>query len=138
MDAAPGPRLRLLIVDDDEEARVTYRRGLEAHFELELASGVADALAVLDRASFHAVVSDDRMPDGRGVDLLRAVAQKTPDTVRLLLTGYAPIGVGGLLTSGVIHAILHKPLLPAELETRVCDELAFRRSLTPPFGRPKL
>ncbi len=124
-------RLRLLVVDDDEEARQTYQRGLTPRYEVAIAAGVGEALAILgSSAPFDVVVSDDRMPDGRGVDLLRQVAERTPGTVRLLLTGYAPLGVGGLLTTGVIHAILHKPLLPSELEARVADELAFRRSLS--------
>ncbi len=124
-------RLRLLVVDDDEEARQTYQRGLTPRYEVAIAAGVGEALAILGAsAPFDVVVSDDRMPDGRGVDLLRQVAERTPGTVRLLLTGYAPLGVGGLLTTGVIHAILHKPLLPSELEARVADELAFRRSLS--------
>ena len=124
-------RLRLLVVDDDEEARQTYQRGLTPRYEVAIAAGVGEALAILGAsATFDVVVSDDRMPDGRGVDLLRQVAERTPGTVRLLLTGYAPLGVGGLLTTGVIHAILHKPLLPSELEARVADELAFRRSLS--------
>ncbi len=124
-------RLRLLVVDDDEDARQTYQRGLTPRYEVAIAAGVGEALVILGTAPvFDVVVSDDRMPDGRGVDLLRQVAERTPGTVRLLLTGYAPLGVGGLLTTGVIHAILHKPLLPSELEARVADELAFRRSLS--------
>ena len=124
-------RLRLLVVDDDEEARQTYQRGLTPRYDVAIAAGVGEALEILGAGPpFDVVVSDDRMPDGRGVDLLRQVAEKTPATVRLLLTGYAPLGVGGLLTTGVIHSILHKPLLPSELEARVADELAFRRSLS--------
>ena len=124
-------RLRLLVVDDDEDARQTYQRGLTPRYEVAIAAGVGEALVILGAApAFDVVVSDDRMPDGRGVDLLRQVAERTPGTVRLLLTGYAPLGVGGLLTPGVIHAILHKPLLPSELKASVAEELAFRRSLS--------
>jgi two-component system, NtrC family, response regulator PilR len=80
----------LLIVDDEPSARETLalllrRRG---HHVLE-AGGVAAAMKRLSEDVFDVVITDLRMPDGDGLDVLRAVKTHTPDSEVILLTAFA-------------------------------------------------
>ena len=80
----------ILIVDDEASARVTLgllltKRG---HRVTE-AEGVAAAVKALADAAFEVVVTDLRMPDGDGLDVLRAARTHCPDADVILLTAYA-------------------------------------------------
>jgi DNA-binding NtrC family response regulator len=80
----------LLVVDDKTSARGTLalllrRRG---HRVLE-ADGVAAAMKCLSEDVFDIVITDLRMPDGDGLDVLRAVKTHAPDTEVILLTAFA-------------------------------------------------
>ncbi len=60
---------------------------LEPTFEVTLAEGVLDAVSKLEGASYDAIVSDDKMPDGRGRALLASVRDRFPLTRRVLISG---------------------------------------------------
>ncbi|HUF90880.1 MAG TPA: sigma-54 dependent transcriptional regulator [Candidatus Limnocylindria bacterium] len=80
----------LLIVDDEPSARATLalllrRRG---HHVLE-AGGVAAAMKRLSEDVFDVIITDLRMPDGDGLDVLRAVKAHAPSSEVILLTAFA-------------------------------------------------
>jgi DNA-binding NtrC family response regulator len=80
----------LLVVDDEPSARGTLvlllrKRG---HRVVE-ADGVAAAVKRLGEAIFDLIVTDLRMPDGDGLDVLRAAKAHAPETEVILLTAYA-------------------------------------------------
>ena len=76
--------------------------------------GGVQALQVLEREPFDVVVSDMRMPGMDGVALLREVHRRYPETVRLVLSGYAdPTSVSSVME--VAHRYLMKPCDPADL-----------------------
>jgi DNA-binding NtrC family response regulator len=81
---------RLLVVDDEPAARTTLalllrRRG---HHVVE-ADGVVTATKRLTEEVFDLVVTDLRMPDGDGLDVLKAAKAHAPATEVILLTAYA-------------------------------------------------
>src|SRR5437870_1355483 len=80
----------LLVVDDEPSARSTLALLLRkrGHRVLE-AEGVASATTRLAEEVFDLVVTDLRMPDGDGLDVLRAAKAHAPDTEVILLTAYA-------------------------------------------------
>jgi two-component system response regulator HydG len=80
----------LLVVDDETSARTTLALLLRkrGHRVLE-ASGVAAAARTLGEEVFDLVVTDLRMPDGDGLDVLRAAKSQAPATEVILLTAYA-------------------------------------------------
>lgn len=75
MDSRQAPAVRriLLLEDDEEHARIIQRSfdGREASFELTTASTLAEGMRALDTGSFGLVISDWRLPDGEGLDLLK-------------------------------------------------------------------
>ncbi|MCX7960391.1 MAG: response regulator [Burkholderiales bacterium] len=110
--AAPAPpkRPRLLLVDDEERVLNALRALLGERFEIETATSGEEALARLQAGRFHVLVSDQRMPGMAGVELLRRARALAPDTVRLLLTGYADLAaIVGSVNEGEVFRFLSKP-----------------------------
>jgi NtrC-family two-component system response regulator AlgB len=82
----------VLIVDDEKNIRAhlaTYVRGL-GH-RVETAADAAEGLRVLERVAADAVFADVRMPGMDGVELLREVRRRRPDTAVVLMTAYATV-----------------------------------------------
>jgi two-component system response regulator RegA len=81
----------VLVVDDDEVFRTRLGRALgERGFAVTLAASVAEALAMAEEAPEFAVV-DLRMPGQSGMELLKALKAKDPNTRVVMLTGYGSI-----------------------------------------------
>lgn len=80
----------VLVVDDESSVREMLGILLEKEGHLvSSASGVREATALLKHDPFDAVLSDIRMPDGSGIDVLRAARETDPDTIVILLTAFA-------------------------------------------------
>jgi PAS domain S-box-containing protein len=79
---------RVLIVDDDEACRRVVTRILrKADFDVTAVDGGFKAISALEQSAFDVVVSDVHMPDGGGLDLLRAVRRIDLDVPVILMTG---------------------------------------------------
>jgi two-component system sensor histidine kinase/response regulator len=83
---------RVLLVDDEESlidalAEFLRMRG----FEVETAMNSRQALALIHERSFSVVVSDLRMPGMNGVELLEQVLDVDPETVVIIMTGFASV-----------------------------------------------
>jgi CheY-like chemotaxis protein len=83
---------RILCVDDEENVLRAFERNLRGHFELQTAVGSERGLQKLaDHGPFAVVVSDLRMPGMDGIHFLAEVKRRSPDTVRLMLSGNADL-----------------------------------------------
>ncbi|MGE5503808.1 MAG: HD domain-containing phosphohydrolase [Actinomycetota bacterium] len=81
---------RLLIVDDDANLLAGLSRLLGEQFAVTTVDNGPDALRkVVEEGPFAAVLCDMRMPGMDGIDVLRRLAEISPDTVRMMLTGNA-------------------------------------------------
>jgi len=83
----------LLIVDDEQSIRemldIAFRK---SGHRVETAANVADALRKLQNQIFDLVISDIRMPQASGLDLLRQVQESHPDTLVILITAHGTTG----------------------------------------------
>ncbi len=84
---------RVLIVDDEPEIARSLRRVLRETYEVYLVSSAEEALAKLDEVRPDIVISDFRMPEMNGAELLSDVGRRLPDSIRLLLSGLAELDV---------------------------------------------
>jgi two-component system response regulator PilR (NtrC family) len=86
--AAPHPA-RILIVDDEPDLRTLYELTLlrEGH-KVEAAACVTEALAMLKAHSFDLMITDMRLPDGMGLDLLRHLTQQQRPERAIVITAY--------------------------------------------------
>ena len=120
----------ILIVDDEEPVRVTLGAILsEVGHTVTLAAGLGDALVFLIDTEFDVVLTDLRLDDGDGLAVLEHTRRHWPDTVTLILTGYASVDSAiGAIRRGA-YDYLCKPCPPEELIATIarCIE---RRQLT--------
>lgn len=118
----------LWIVDDDEVLRERMARAMRSRgFEVTTSPDVDSALALLDgeaAAPTHAIV-DLRMPGKHGLELVRALHARSPDTLILVLTGYGSIATAvDAVRLGAVQ-VLPKPADADEILT------AFSRAVAP-------
>ena len=82
----------VLFVDDEPNILRAIKRALfTMDITLLLAESGAKALELLEKNEVHVVISDMKMPQMSGAELLEQVAINYPETFRVVLTGYADI-----------------------------------------------
>ncbi len=106
----------VLLVDDERRSLEALRRTLEEDFFVHTASSVAQAFSILENETIHIVLSDQRMPDTTGVEFLKTVREKWPDTVRMILSGYTDTqDIIAAINEAGIYQYLLKPWHPDQL-----------------------
>ena len=102
---------RVLLVDDEPLVLEGLKRQLRKKVDIETASSGREGLAILERSGpFAVVVSDMRMPEMNGSQFLEQVRQRSPDTVRMILSGQAEIeSTIAAVNLGQIFRFLTKP-----------------------------
>lgn len=85
----------LLIIDDEEQLRKLLGRllALEGYTIYE-AGNIKSAYKILDKEEIHVVLSDVKLPDGNGVELVQQLRAKYPATEIIVLTAYGNIADG--------------------------------------------
>jgi FixJ family two-component response regulator/GGDEF domain-containing protein len=102
---------KILFVDDEPAVLDGYRRMLHREFEVDTAVGGEVGLSMIhDCGPYCVVISDMRMPGMNGAEFLYQVRQKSPDTVRMLLTGGTDLNAAiDAVNEGNIFRFLTKP-----------------------------
>jgi putative nucleotidyltransferase with HDIG domain len=111
----------VLFVDDEVNILKALKR-LTRHepWTVLCAARASEALELMDRSPAQVVVSDQRMPEMSGVDLLQAVRDRYPDVVRMMLTGYTEINVAvDAINRGEIYRLITKPWNDEELKATI-------------------
>ena len=91
-DASTAPRAVILVVDDDADQRASLKEDLEHEgFAIELAAGGRAGVERVKRGDIDLVVSDVKMPDLDGLDLLREVRAFDPSLCVIIITGFGSI-----------------------------------------------
>lgn len=119
-------RHKILLVDDDVRVVTALQRSLWKVYSIETAGGASEALEAISRNTYAVVVSDLKMPQMDGIQLLQKVQQSCPDTVRILLTGYADLDSAlAAVNQGNVFRFLTKPcsqeLLTATLDAALAQ-----------------
>ena len=115
---------KILIVDDDTTFCIMLRKWLEKRgFEVDTAFSYKDAVKQLDKAGFDLVLTDLRLPDKDGIDLLRVIKEKTPETQVLLMTGYADIQTAVTAIKLGAFDYVAKPVIPDEILKKLQEAL---------------
>ncbi|MGB1009005.1 MAG: response regulator [Thiolinea sp.] len=101
---------RVLFVDDEERILKSMRALFRRKYQVTITTDGYQAIELLGEQHFHLLVTDQRMPSMSGVDLLRSAKNVSPDTVRILLTGYADLAaIIGSVNDGEVYRFLNKP-----------------------------
>lgn len=114
---------RVLIVDDDMRLLSAIKRTLRKDFDLTVAAGAQEAIKIMEASEpFAVVVSDQNMPDIKGVVFLNAVEKKWPLVVRMMLTGNNDQGTAiDAINKGKIFRFINKPCDQETLATAIKD-----------------
>lgn len=118
MQVSPDlPPPRLLLVDDEPNILNSLRRLLRAEgYAIRTADGGMQALELLAQEPADVIISDMRMPMMSGAEFLKQAREHWPDSVRILLTGFADMAsTVSAVNEGGIHAYLNKPWDDAHL-----------------------
>lgn len=110
----------LVLVDDEERMLRSLAMLFRPHYNLFMTTDARDALQYVRDHKVHVIVSDQRMPIMRGADLLREVRNVSPNTMRLLLTGYSELeAIVASVNEGEVFRFINKPWDAAELKQTV-------------------
>lgn len=85
-------KIKVLFVDDEKSILVALRRLCrDTGWDIYTAENGDEGLAIIDEHMIDLVVSDMRMPKMNGAEFLEQVVERSPSTVRILLTGYSEV-----------------------------------------------
>ena len=121
---------KVLVVDDEE----LVTEGLERVFYGEdfktlTASSAEQAISILEQETISVIVSDDQMPGLSGSQLMALARKRYPETIRILLTGYATVeSAVQAINEGEIYRFFVKPCDFTMLRDVVLEALASART----------
>ncbi len=110
-------KYKILLVDDEENNLMLLYRTLRGKYDIVKTTSPLDAIELMKTQQFHLILSDHKMPEMDGVELLKHVYENYPETVRILVTAYSDITILiGSINEAKIYRYIKKPFNPAELE----------------------
>jgi len=100
----------LLIVDDEEHVTRSLKRSLRDQYNVFTANSAREALDILNTQNVGVVLTDQRMPDMTGVELLTVVREKYPFATGIILSGYSDSSaLADALNLGSVRGFIPKP-----------------------------
>jgi len=106
----------VVFVDDEERILRSLRMLFRGRYNVLMTTSGREAINMVRTRPVHAIVSDQRMPEMLGVDVLREVRAVSPATMRLLLTGYSDLqAIVASVNEGEIFRFIEKPWQPQYL-----------------------
>jgi signal transduction histidine kinase len=119
---------KVLVVDDEESVVVTIKAILQLDgYDVTTTTSGAQARAMVREAEYDLVLTDLRLEDGDGLDVLKAVRERYPETVTIMLTGYASLESAIQAIRAGAYDYLVKPSEVEELRATVARGLERRR-----------
>ena len=123
-------RYSILVVDDEPAFRLFVSTVLrDAGYEVRAAQNGAEALTLLGARHFHLVLTDLKMPDVSGIEILEAVRRDSPETPVILITAFGTIESAVEATRKGAADYLLKPLKDPEELRRVVGRALHERRL---------
>ncbi|MFN2530870.1 MAG: HD domain-containing phosphohydrolase [Pyrinomonadaceae bacterium] len=111
---------KLLIVDDELPNLRLLERLFRPDYQCLTASSGAEAIKLLDQHDIAVIITDQRMPEMTGIELLKSSADRRPHMVRILLTGYTDIEtLVEAVNCGLVYMYVSKPWKNDDLKLRI-------------------
>lgn len=122
---------KILIVDDEKDEldslSMTLQNAEQFKTKIKTATNSDLALSELKKHKYDLVISDFRMPNLDGIELLNVIKVKYPDTLRMLITGYPDIDVTKkAINKAEIHHFIEKPWYTDDLISAIQGALKKR------------
>ena len=115
---------KLLIVDDEAANLRLLERLFSRDYYCLTASSGAEAIQLLEQHDAAILITDQRMPQMTGIELLKRTSELRPHMVRILLTGYTDVeALVEAINCGLVHTYITKPWSNDDLELKVTRAL---------------
>jgi DNA-binding NtrC family response regulator len=115
-------KYNILFVDDEKRILTALRSIFRREYNVFIANGGEEALKVLANNSIDVIVSDQRMPNMLGNELLAQVHKLYPKTMRLLLTGFMDKeAIIRTINEGEIYRFINKPWSNDEIHKTIAE-----------------
>jgi signal transduction histidine kinase len=119
---------KVLVVDDEESVVVTIKAILELDgYNVATTTSGVQARSMVRDNEYDLVLTDLRLEDGDGLDVLKAVRESYPETVTIMLTGYASLESAIQALRAGAYDYLVKPSEVEELRATVARGIERRR-----------
>jgi len=113
----PVAKYSILVVDDEPSNLNAIRRTLRHEYNVLTATNGEEGLKLVEENEIALIITDQRMPGMTGVEFLEKTLEKSPDTIRIILTGYADIeALIESINTGRVYRFITKPWNPIELK----------------------
>jgi len=111
----------LLFVDDEDGVLNALRRiFMDENYTILTANTGDKAIRILEERQVHLLITDHRMPGMTGAELLKLVRERWPETIRIMLTGYADVNsIMGAVKEGAVYKFITKPWNDEDLRLTV-------------------
>ncbi len=114
----------VLYVDDLQTNLILFQATFEHDYHIILAESAAKALEIMKEVEIQVLVTDQRMPDMTGTELLEIVSREYPEVRRFLLTAFTDFEtVVEAVNKGHIHGYINKPLQAEEVRLSINNSL---------------
>ena len=109
---------KLAFIDDEKRILRSMKLLFRRTHDVFITTDPTEYIDYIKNNHVHVAISDQRMPERVGVDILREVKEVSPSTMRILLTGYADLNaIIGSINEGEIYRYLTKPCKSDELHS---------------------
>ncbi len=120
----------ILIVDDEENVTRSLARSLKDNFTILTANNGQDAIEIVRRSNPAVVLTDQRMPEMTGVELLERIRKVKPDIVGILISGYSDIiALTAAVNLGNVRGFIPKPWDVDALRTKLEETVNIYREM---------
>jgi signal transduction histidine kinase len=124
MPEPQNTQAHVLYVDDLQTNLILFQATFEHDYHVILAESAAKALEIMKKEEIQVLVTDQRMPDMTGTELLEIVSKEYPEVRRFLLTAFTDFEtVVEAVNKGHIHGYINKPLQAEEVRLAINNSL---------------
>jgi two-component system response regulator HupR/HoxA len=114
----------LLLVDDELANLQKLQRTFVDQYEVHSAQSGEKALEILRKTAIDAIITDQRMPNMTGIELLEISQNISPNLARIILTGFTEVNdLIAAINTGKVHRYITKPWEPDDVRLAVQDAL---------------
>jgi DNA-binding NtrC family response regulator len=115
---------KILVVDDEDIVRTSCSRTLSPEgYDVRLAKNGAEGLKMAREERFDLVLTDLKMPDMDGIEVLRIIKEQWPETAVIIVTGYQTVDTAVKAIKLGAYDYIEKPFTPDALITAVREAL---------------